>query len=124
MLATFRGLAVARHKPGAPLFTVSGTTVEDEPLTVTFSAPAPPDLPDTLEQLRIERLEDTRHRLSTGAREWLLTPRAVHLHRGVPSFYSVITPRVPPLRRQLLWRVLMALAARPLGLLLLKRLRR
>ena len=51
--------------------------------------------------------------------------RAVHLHREVATtFYRAVAPRLVPLSKRLFWRVVLAMAASPLGKRLLLALRR
>jgi hypothetical protein len=123
-VASFRGQVRCARLPGAPLFTLSGESQSAGALSLTFSAPAPADLPARLDAPRIERADGTRYRICVAGHEWRVDARAVHLHREVPSFYTVVTPRPPPWHRRLLWQLLLALAAHPWGLSLLRRLRR
>lgn len=123
VVARFRGTVRCAATPGAPYFTLSGTTPEGEPVTVTFAGSVPEALPETLDAPLIEAAEGQGYLIREGSRRWAVAARAVHVHRELPGFYSVIEPQVPPLKRRLLWSLLMALAARPLGLALLRRLR-
>jgi hypothetical protein len=122
LLASFRGPVRCAPLPDAPLFTLHGITPEGEPLTVTLGAGLPAGLPAMLESPCIERRGDACL-IRAGGREWPVAAGAVHLHRDVPSFYRGIQPRVPAWHKRLMWRLLLALAARPLGLSLLRRLR-
>jgi hypothetical protein len=122
-VASFQGLVRCAPAPGAPAFTLSGTTVEGEPLALTFSAQPPAGLPSTLEAPRIDHLEGGSYRICASGGEWRLTARAVHLHRAVPSFDKVIEPRTPPWHRRLVWWLLVTLLAQPAGRALLRRLR-
>jgi hypothetical protein len=120
LVAAFRGPVDCMQATGA--FTLRGTTLTGEVLSLSLGCPAPKDLPAHLDSPRLEHLPDTRHLLSAGGREWLLTPRAVHLHQALPALYTVIPPRKPPWKRRLAWWLLVTLAARPVGLALLRRL--
>ena len=95
----------------------------DEPVQLAFACPAPPDLPEALEDSTIERLGPHRHRISSGDRSWTLDAVA-HLHREVATaFYRALPPRPVPFRKRLFWRVMLALAANPLSRRLLLRSR-
>jgi hypothetical protein len=122
-VASFQGAVKCAPSPGAPAFTLSGTTIEGEPLALTFGVQAPAGLPSTLEAPRIEHLGGASYRICAAGGDWRLTARAVHLHRTVPSFDKVIEPRMPSWRRRLLWWLLVSLIAWPAGRALLRRLR-
>jgi hypothetical protein len=110
---------------------LTGRTEQGEEVTLAFSASAPPELPRALEDLTVERIEGTgtagtalAYRLRTAASEWVILARAVNVHREVAAaFFAAIPPRVPPWPKRLLWHLIVALAASPLGLPLLRRLR-
>lgn len=123
VVARFRGAVKCTVPPGAPLLTLSGTSFEGEPLSVTFAADPPQGLPGALESPGVEHIAPGAYLIREGARQWPVAARSMHLHRELPGFYSVIKPRVPPWKRRLLWALLLGLAARPAGLALLRRLR-
>jgi len=127
LLASFRGPVSCRSVAGVPGLTLSGDTAEapGEPTAVAFSAAAPAEFPDTLEDVRVERLAPGRYRISSAPREWLIDAAAVHVHREIANeFYHAIPPRPAPWRKRLFWRLVLALAASRTGLALLKALRR
>lgn len=103
------------------MLTVTGRTTErpDEPASLAFAfapASAPPAVPELLEDLTVEQLEPDRFRLRSGLREWTFTAVACHLHYDVStSFYRALPPRTPPWHKRLFWRLVLALAAHPLG---------
>jgi hypothetical protein len=127
VLATFRGKVLCWRAQTAPGLTLSGTTAErpDEQMALAFSAAAPADCPDTLEDARVERLEDGQYRIRSGSGEWLIGAGAVHVHREIAAqFYRAIPPRPAPWRKRLFWRGVLALAGTRAGLALLRALRR
>jgi hypothetical protein len=119
LVAAFRGPVSVR---GAPFLTISGTTPDGDPLEAIFNTPVPADLPAMLESACIERVSSGQCIRAAG-RVWPIAAITVHLHYGVPSFYTAIVPRVPPWHRRLLFGLLVGLAARPAGRALLRRLR-
>ena len=126
-LATFRGTVHCRRAPTVPGLTLSGGTAEapEEPTALAFSAAAPADLPDTLQDAVVDHLEDTHYRIGAGQREWLIDAPAVHLHREIAAqFYRAIPPRPAPWAKRLFWGVVLSLAASRTGLLVLRALRR
>lgn len=122
VLVQWEGTVRCAPVRGAPLFTLSGTSRQGAPVTVTFRGSMPPGLPTALESACVERNADY-WLIRAGRRAWPLAPGPVHVHRGLPGFYQAIPPREPPWHRRLLWTALLALAARPLGVALLRRLR-
>jgi hypothetical protein len=127
LLASFRGPVSCRTAAGVPGLTLSGDTAEapGEPTALAFSAAAPAQFPDRLENARVERLGPGRYRISSPPREWLIDAPAVHVHREIAAqFYRAIPPRPAPRWKRFLWRVVLALAASRTGLALLRALRR
>ena len=101
LLATFRGPVSCRCAPDIPGLTLSGDTAEapGEATALAFSAAAPVQFPETLQDARVERLGPGRYRISSAAREWLIEAPAVHLHREIAApFYRAIPPRRAPWR--------------------------
>lgn len=126
-LASFRGRVECRRADTVPGLTLSGTTAEapNEPTTLAFSAPAPADLPATLEDPVVDDLGDAHYRIAAGKREWRVDAPAVHLHREIAApFYRAIPPRPAPWAKRMFWRVVLTLAASRAGLALLRALRR
>lgn len=127
LLIAFRG-PVRCERAGAPLGLTLHGLVEPagEARSLAFSTmAAPPDLPGTLEDVRVTRLDETHYRVAGSGREWLLEASAVHLNRAVAtSFYRALPPRPVPLVKRLIWRTVLALAAGRAGLSLLRALRR
>jgi hypothetical protein len=126
-LASFRG-KVECHRAACVLgLTLTGNTAQApaEPSALAFSAAAPADLPATLEDAVVEHLGGTQYRIVTAEHDWLISAPAVHLHSEIaPQFYRAIPPRLAPWTRRVFFRVVLALAASPAGLALLKTLRR
>jgi hypothetical protein len=127
-LAAFRGGVSCRRDPNSPLgLTLVGRTTDqpDEMLSLAFSAAAPADLPEALEDPTVERFGAQQYRVSRPPREWIIHAPAVHLHREIATaFYRVIPPRVPSLSKRLFWKALLALLATSAGERLLLALRR
>jgi hypothetical protein len=95
-----------------------------QPATLSFSAPAPAGLPDTLVDASVESLGGTQYRISAAQHAWLIEAPAVHVHRDVGAdFYRAIPPRPAPFGKRLFWRVVLWLAASHRGIALLRRLR-
>lgn len=132
-LVSFHGAVRCHRAHSAPELTLTGRAQEDEAdeVTLAFSASALPELPEVLEDPSVEQIAGdgtggaaATYRLRSAAGEWLIQARAVHLHRELTAaFYTAIPPRVPPWRKRVLWRLILALAGSPLGGPLLRRLR-
>lgn len=119
----FLGWSSCRRDGEGPLgLILVGRTADrpDEPVQLAFACPAPPDLPEALEDVAVEQLGPQRYRLVSGHRSWTLEGTA-HLHREVAAtFYRALPPRPVPWRKRLFWRVMLRLAASPLGRRLLR----
>src|SRR5262249_55297742 len=97
----------------------------DEVATLAFSGTAPAALPEALEDATVEQVEAGKYRIRSGQREWVFPARAAHLHREVSApFYRAIAPRIVPWKKRMFWRVVLTLAASPMGKRLLLALRR
>jgi hypothetical protein len=123
----FRGWISCRRDGEGPLgLILVGRATQhrrEEAVQVAFSCPAPADLPEALEDARLEFLGGHRYRLTSGARSWALQG-AVHVHREVASaFYKALPPRPVPWSKRLFWRVMLGLASSPFGRRLLLRSR-
>ena len=121
----FRGWISCRRDGEGPLgLILVGRTCQhrrEESVQLAFSSAAPVDLPEALEDARVEFLGEGRHRIVSGDRSWTLHG-AVHVHREVAAaFYKALPPRPVPWMKRLFWRVMLALAANPLGRRLLLR---
>jgi hypothetical protein len=121
----FRGWISCRRDGEGPLgLILVGRTSQhrrDEAVQIAFSCPAPVDVPEALEDARVEFLGANRHRLTSGDKSWTLEG-AAHVHREVAgAFYKAIPPRAVPWRKRLFWRVMLGLASNPLGRRLLLR---
>jgi hypothetical protein len=124
-LATFRG--GVRCRRGMRTLALSGMTAQSpgEETTLTFSAAAPCDCPEALEDAVVERLEGAQYRIRSGERAWPIEAEAVHLHREIAAaFYRAIPPRPAPWSKRLFWAIVLALAASRPGLAALRMLRR
>jgi hypothetical protein len=127
-VAAFTGSVRCRREPGGPLgLTLEGRSAGQggEELALAFAGQAPADLPERLEDARVESHAPLEYRIVAGGREWRLTARALHVHRNVgAAFYRAIPGRPAPLKRRGLYRVLLALARSRAGLALLRAARR
>jgi hypothetical protein len=125
-IVRFRG-GVSCRRDEAPLgLTLIGRTTDppDEIATLAFSCVAPPKLPEALEDATVEEVDTGRYRIWSGRREWIFPARSVHLHREVATvFYRAISPRVPPRKKRLFWRLVLAMASSRAGRRLLLTLR-
>jgi len=124
-VASFKG-TVSCRRTAAPLgLTLTGTSEQaPERLSLAFSGRAPEDLPQALIDASVERLDAGRYRIRSGAGEWTIEARAVHLHREIAgAFYAVIPPRAATLPKRLLWYGLLVVARSSIALRLLRSLR-
>jgi hypothetical protein len=127
VLASFRGRVDCRRASEALGLALAGVTAEhpQERTTLEFAAPAPLEFPATLEDARVEELGAGRYRIASATGDWLISARAVHLHRDVAvQFYRALPPRPVPPGKRLFWRLVLALAASRAGLAMLRSLRR
>ncbi len=121
------GVSCRRDERGPLGLTLVGRTVDrpDELAVVSFSGTAPDDLPEALEDARVDRLSPDTWRIASLQREWLIAARAVHVHREISAtFYRAVVPRVAPVSKRVLWRIILALAQNPTGRRVLLALRR
>lgn len=127
-IVAFQGGVSCRGEPqGTPGFTLSGKTRDrpEEMASVVFTAAAPAGLPEALEDVLVQQTDARTYRIVCGAREWMVSAPAVHLHREVaPAFYRVIRPRPPSWGRRVFWTIVLALVRNPVSKRLLFALRR
>ena len=124
-VATFSGLVTCTRTSSAAL-TLSGAArdVPAERLVLTFTGVASCDVPATVTDARVTRVDGRTYRLESPPAHWLIRARALHLHRDVRAeFFRAVPPRRVPLGKRLFWRALLWLAARRSGLRLLGALR-
>jgi hypothetical protein len=128
LVAEFRGAVRALRAPGEPLgLTLSGRSLSPpgEELTVGFAGVAPADLPEVLEDARVERGGPAEYLIASSARSFTISARSVHVHRDVgEEFYRALPPRPAPLVRRLLLGAALRIARSRAGLSLLRALRR
>jgi hypothetical protein len=124
----FQGWISCRSDGEGPLGLILVGRTRDRPadrtseaVQIAFACPAPPDMPEALEDTVVERLGPRQYRITSGDRSWRLDAVA-HVHREIANaFYRALPPRPVPFRKRLFWRVLLALAANPAGRWLLLR---
>ncbi|MBV8147390.1 MAG: hypothetical protein JO184_20525, partial [Gammaproteobacteria bacterium] len=95
LVVAFRGRVSCERSREAPGLTLVGRSAEPggAGVTLAFSATPPAGCPEMLEDAVVERLGAGHYRLRSGAREWLIGARAVHLHRDIAAdFYRAIPP--------------------------------
>jgi hypothetical protein len=117
-IVRFRGGVSCRHEEGLLGLTLVGRTPDkpDETATLAFAGNAPANMPEALEDATVEQLDTGRYRIRSGRREWTISASSAHLHRDVvASFYRAITPRPVPWGKRVFWRLVLGLAAIPLG---------
>jgi hypothetical protein len=127
-VVAFRGGVSCRRDSNSPLgLTLIGRT-EDHPeerVSLVFSGRAPDELPEVLEDPTVCRIDETRYRIASIPREWIVEATAVHIHREMAaSFYRAIPPRRAPLSKRLFWHLVLAMAANSWGKRVLLALRR
>ncbi len=97
----------------------------DELVSVAFAGSSLESLPEVLEDATIERLDATHFRIRGNGGEWEFAAASCHVHRDVSArFYAAIPPRIVPWSKRLFWRLMLAVAANPLGVRLLRAMRR
>ncbi len=115
----FRGQVECRRDACGPLgLVMSGHTAQrpQERVHFSFAGAAPADLPETLDDASVTRLSPESYRISSGARAWTVSARAVHLHREVArEFYQAVPSRPVRWTQRVFWRIVLALAATPAG---------
>ena len=128
LVAEFRGAVRATRAREEPLgLILSGRSLAPpgEELTVGFAGVAPADLPEVLEDARVERSGPAEYLIASGARTFTIGARALHVHRDVgQEFYRAIPARPAPLVHRLLLGVALSIAGSRVGLSLLRALRR
>lgn len=124
-LAAFRGPVACRRSRNALTLIGAAADSADDVLILTFIASAIPGVPDSLTAATVRTLDERRYRISCGSHDWIVEATTVHVHRDVGgAFYRAIPPRVAPLRKRFLWRVVLALAGTRAGKRLLLSVRR
>jgi len=123
----FRGAVTCVRDRHGPLgLTLGGRTAGHplEDMQLAFEGAAPADLPERLEDARVESGAPGEYRITAGGREWRFSAHSMHVHRDLgEAFYRAIPGRPAPLRRRLAFGAMLALARTRLGLALLRALR-
>ncbi len=124
-LAAFQGPVACRRSTNFLTLTGAAADSADEVLILTFIAPVAPDLPDRLTAATVCALAGGRYGIGSAPRGWVVEATSVHVHRDIgTAFYRAVPPRPTPLKKRLLWRAVLALAASRAGKRLLVSLRR
>ncbi len=127
-LLVFRGGVSCRRDSNGPLgLTLVGWTSDhpDEKVSLAFGGRVHDTLPEVLEDAIVDRIGESRYRIASGTREWVIEANATHLHREIAgAFYRAIPPRAVPWSKRTFWRLVLGLAGTRLGKRLLLTLRR
>lgn len=127
LIAVFHGPVTCRREDGVRAgLTLIGAAADRpaETLIVTFTGPAPQDLPRTLPAPSVVGLDGQCYRIASPPREWLLWAPAVYIHRDVgTAFFSAVPPRPVPLKKRAFWWLVLTLARRRMGRRVLRALR-
>jgi len=128
ILARFSGAVTCVRSSRGPLgLMLAGRTADPsgEEMQVAFAGAASGDLPARLEDVVIERRGPGEFLVASAGRAWTIGARSVHVHREVAAaFYRAIPPRPAPLRRRMLYGLMLRLARSRAGISLLRALRR
>lgn len=126
-IAEFRGrIRVVRAQAplGVTLIGPGAASPGDE-IQLAFTGSAPADLPELLEDPRVERSGPDAFDIVSGARRFRIEARSVHVHLDVGrEFYRAIPGRPVPLLRRLLLSAALLVARSRAGLSLMRALRR
>ncbi|MDE2263024.1 MAG: hypothetical protein KGL45_10915 [Gammaproteobacteria bacterium] len=124
-LAAFQGPVACRRTADALILTGAAADCADDILILTFIAPAVAGLPERLAGAAVRAAGGCRYRIVSGSRDWAVEAASVHVHRDIgKAFYRAVPPRPTPLKKRLLWGVVLALAGTRGGKRLLLSLRR
>jgi hypothetical protein len=119
ILVQFRGRVDWRRDGCGPLgLILCGRTAHHprELVHLSFAGAAPEDLPQTLDDAAVARVDDATFSITSGARSWTLSARAAHLHREVArEFYQAVPARPIRWTQRLFWRIVFVLAATSAG---------
>jgi hypothetical protein len=127
LLLRFRGPVSCRRAAQPPALTLRGNSAEPpgEGAQLALSAAVGDECPAALEDAAVERVGDGQYRITSGARSWLLSAAAVHLHFEIAAqFYRAIPARRAPWWKRTFWRIVLTLAGSRAGLAALRALRR
>jgi len=116
-LVRFSGGVECRRDASGPLgLTLVGAVAAGEVAHLAFLGAPPQGLPAQLETAVVERLGPREFRISAAAGSWTLLAAHTYLHLDVGRrFYDAIPPRPVPLGKRIFWRLVLAVAASPLG---------
>jgi hypothetical protein len=127
LIVRFLGRVSCRRNDVGPLgLALVGRTADypDEVATLMFAAEPPIVIPETLEDIAVERRDANHFRVWNDQREWIVAASTHHLHREAATrFYREVAPRKVPWSKRLFWRLALGLAASSTGKRLLLALR-
>jgi hypothetical protein len=119
LVVQFRGQVHCRRDGCGPLgLILSGRTAQHprELVHLSFAGAAPEDLPQSLDDAAVARVDEARFSITSGARSWTLSARAAHLHRQVAAeFYQAVPAQPIRWTQRLFWRIVFILAATSAG---------
>jgi len=106
-----------RRDESSPLgLTLVGRTAAGDIAHLAFLCAAPAELPAQLPAATVECLGPQQYRISAEDRSWLISAARSYLHRDVSAqFRHAVPERQAPLMKRLFWRVVLGVAAHPLG---------
>ncbi|HSY07455.1 MAG TPA: hypothetical protein VK820_02810 [Steroidobacteraceae bacterium] len=118
-IVEFSGRVDCRRDGRAPLgLILSGHTAHhpQELVRLSFAGAAPADLPQTLDDAAVARVSEASFCITSGARSWMISARAAHLHREVArEFYQALPAHPVRWTQRLFWRIVFVLAASSVG---------
>ena len=124
-VAVLRGPVACRRTANALILSGAAADSADDCLILTFLCESMPDIPGSLRGASIRAVDQHRYLIASESQELIVEAAALHIHRDVgKAFYRALPPRMVPLKKRFLWRVVLALAGSRTGKRLLLALRR
>lgn len=124
-LAVFRGPVSCRRSAEAMTLSGAAADAAGERLILTLIESTAADLPSSLGDVTVAKVDEHRYRITAASRSWVVEATSVHVHHDVgDAFHRAIPPRPAPLKKRVFWAVVLALASTRAGKRLLLSLRR